>query len=211
MTREVQIALADGASLPLHLVEEISHRVANEYAEAIAGLSLAASGPIDGPARLALRRAADRLHAHAENHRALLRPTQRQVNLADYIGDLCAAFARASLTDRHVGLTLETDEIWLASGRAWRLGLAIAELIRNAARHGLGGRPGAITVQIALSCGEVVCLVGDDGQTMADFKVGRGVEVIRALAEELDGSVEWRRAKDGCLVCLRAPAEPRQA
>lgn len=210
MTRDFQVATAGGGTLPLHLVEEISHRVANEYAEAIASLTRAAAGPATGETRQALRRAVDRLHAHAENHRALLPPREERVNLADYIGRLCAAFARASLVDRQIQLTLETDEIWLASDRAWRLGLVVAELIRNAARHGLRGRAGAIVVRITLSHDEVICLVGDDGHLLTDLRSGRGMGLIRALAEELEGRVDWWPGEHGCVACLRAPTELRR-
>ncbi|KRA61206.1 hypothetical protein ASD89_04165 [Caulobacter sp. Root656] len=201
------MASARGAGLPLHLVEEISHRVVNEYAEAISGLSLAAAGPIGGDLRQALRHAADRLRAHAENHRALLPPMEARVNLADYVGRLCAAFSRATLAERRVGLVLETDEVWLASDRAWRLGLAVAELIRNAARHGLHGRGGVIWVQLTRSRGDVVCLVSDDGIAPARLAPGRGMALVQALVSELGGAVEWRSGDTGCLACLSVPAE----
>lgn len=210
MTREFQMAPTGAEGLPLHLVEEISHRVANEYAEAIASLTRAAAGTVADETRQALRRAVERLHAHAESHRALLPPMAGRVNLADYIGRLCAAFSRASLVDRLVRLTLETDEIWLASERAWRVGLAVSELIRNAARHGLRGRAGAITVRITLSHGEMVCLVADDGRMLADLRSGRGMSLVRTLAVELEGSVDWWPGEQGCVVCLRAPAELRR-
>ena len=62
--------------LALHLVEEISHRVVNEYAEAIAILALAASRG-STTAQSALTQAAERLRAHADSHRALLAPRPR--------------------------------------------------------------------------------------------------------------------------------------
>jgi len=210
MTREFQMAMAGAGGLPLHLVEEISHRVANEYAEAIASLTRAAAQSSADDTRRALRTAVERLHAHAENHRALLPPLEGQVNLADYIGRVCAAFARASLDDRRIQLTLETDEIWLTSDRAWRVGLAVAELIRNAARHGLRGRAGAITIRITLSHGEMVCLIADDGRGLADLRSGRGMSLVRTLALELGGSVDWWPSEQGCVACLRAPTEPRR-
>ena len=207
MSRDFQMASARGAGLPLHLVEEINHRVVNEYAEAISGLSLAAAGPVGGDLQQALRQAADRLHAHAENHRALLPPMEARVNLADYVGRLCAAFSRATLAERRIGLVLETDDVWLASDRAWRLGLAVAELIRNAARHGLHGRGGVIWVQVTRSCGDVVCLVSDDGIAPARLAPGRGMALVQALVGELGGVVEWRSGDSGCLACLSVPAE----
>jgi len=207
MTLDVHIRQTPARSLPLHLVEEISHRVANEYAEAIAGLSLAAAGSPRSDVQEALRAAAERLRAHAETHRALLPPVRGEVDLADYVGRLCAAFSKAALADRRIRLAVETDEVWMASGRAWRVGLAVAELVRNAARHGLRGRAGAIVVRIAREDDDVVCSVCDDGAAEAIVEPGRGVGLVQALAGELDGSVEWWFTPRGSLARVRAPIE----
>jgi two-component sensor histidine kinase len=207
MTPQLGLSQAPRPRLPLHLVEEISHRVANEYAEAIAGLSLAAAGSGRTPVQQALREAADRLRAHADSHRALLPPMEDHVNLADYVGRLCASFSRSTLAQRKIRLTVETDEIWTASDRAWRIGLCVAELVRNAARHGLVGREGAIAVQVSQVGDEVLCSVADDGPPATDVRPGRGVGLVRALAEDLGGSVEWWFTPDGCLARLRAPAQ----
>src|SRR3954469_3012756 len=97
--------------LALHLVEEISHRVINEYGEAIAILSIAASRGNDmaGPA-LAL--AAARLRAMAGAHRALLVPVaNEEMDLGLHVGKLCACISRASLGERGIRLTVATDEI----------------------------------------------------------------------------------------------------
>ena len=210
MTLQFHLTQTPSGDLPLHLVEEISHRVANEYAEAIAGLSLAAAGSPRSEVQQALRAAAERLRAHAETHRALLPPVNGQVNLADYVGRLCAAFSKATLADRRVRLAVETDEVWLTSDRAWRVGLAVAELVRNAARHGLQGRAGAIVVRIAIACEDVVCSVCDDGAANTAVEPGRGVGLVRALAAELGGSVEWWFSPRGSLARLRAPIDAPQ-
>lgn len=198
-------------SLPLHLVEEINHRIVNEYAEAISTLSLAASQMPAAEARLALIRAADRLRAHAQTHRALLPPAGGQVNLADYVGEVCASLSRASLADRGVRLTVDTDEIWEGSPRAWRIGLVIAELVRNAARHGLAGRDGEIAVRLTRRDAVIYCVVGDNGVRAFAPRPGRGVSLVRALAAELGGSVDWRFGEDGCLAGLQVPVEGPRA
>jgi two-component sensor histidine kinase len=46
-------------SVSFDLVEEINHRVTNEYSEAIATLSIAASRTVDGKIRAELAKAAD--------------------------------------------------------------------------------------------------------------------------------------------------------
>ncbi|MFZ0266603.1 sensor histidine kinase [Caulobacter sp.] len=195
------------ANLPLHMVEEINHRVVNAYAEAISSLSLTAAQITAPEVQVALARAVDRLRAHAETHRALLQPMEGQVNLADYVGGLCASMSRASLAERSVYLTVETDEIWAGSARAWRIGLVVAELVRNAARHGLGGRSGAITVHLAQRGGEIFCGVRDNGGRPSNPRPGRGQGLVRALAAELGGSADWRFSDGGCVARLVVPIE----
>lgn len=202
MQRPIPTAVAE---MPLHLVEEINHRVINEYAEAISSLSLAAAEGPSGDAPAALVLAAERLRAHADTHRALLRPADGQVNLADYIGGLCASLSRASLADRRVHLTLDSDDIWISSARAWRIGLAISELVRNAARHGLHGRGGSIAVRLAEHDGHILGRVGDNGLAREALQPGRGVGLVRALAAELGGSADWLLSPSGCMAHFHVP------
>ena len=194
------------AAFPLHLLDEISHRVANEYADAIATLRLAAANAEDAQVRAALGNVANRLRAYADAHRALLAPAAcGPVDLADYVGQVCASMTRASLAPHGVRLLVDADEIWLESGRSWRVGLIVAELIRNAARYGLAGGPGAIRVQIAGACGRVRCQVSDDGKLARAAEPGRGRRLVEALAIELGGSVDWRFTPAGCLARLEIP------
>jgi two-component sensor histidine kinase len=191
---------------PLHLLEEISHRVANEYAEAIAMLRLAAANAGNAQVGAALGAVANRLRAHADAHRALLAPAAAgPVDLAEYVGQVCASMTRALLAPNGVLLLVDADEVWLESGRSWRVGLIVAELIRNAARHGLGGGPGAIRVSIAEACGWVSCGVSDNGQLTYAAQPGRGHRLVEALAAELGGSVDWWFTPTGCLARLEIP------
>jgi two-component sensor histidine kinase len=202
-----EISSAASPLQPLHLVEEISHRVANEYAEAIATLRLAAAGAGNPQVGAALSSVAKRLRAHAEAHRALLAPaTGGPVDLADYIGQVCASITKASLAPNGVRLFVDADEIWLESGRSWRVGLIVAELVRNAAHHGLGRGSGAIRVSIGEACGWVSCRVSDNGCRAGDPQPGRGRRLVEALAAELGGSVDWWFTPAGCHARLEIPA-----
>jgi two-component sensor histidine kinase len=193
-------------STPLHLVEEINHRVINEYSEAIASLSLAASRAANQSTREALASAANRLRDHAESHRALLPPPmQVGTNLADYIGRICNAFAKSTLVEREVLLVLDADDIILPADRCWRIGLIIAELIRNAARHGLKGRSGQISVRVAEQVGRLICLVRDTGRPAPSSAPGRGQRLIVSLVNDLGGDVEWSFAPGGARALVRLP------
>jgi two-component sensor histidine kinase len=194
---------------PLHLLEEISHRVANEYAEAIATLRLAAADAGDAQVAGALGAVAKRLRAHAAAHRALLAPAAGgRIDLADYVGQVCATMTEASLGPCGVRLLVEADEIWLDSGRSWRVGLIVAELVRNAAHHGLRRGPGAIRVSIGEACGWVSCRVSDNGCRAGDPRPGYGRRLVETLAADLGGAVDWRFTPAGCHVRLDIPTTP---
>lgn len=198
---------ADPRLQPLHLIDEISHRVINEYSEAICALDRAARAVRDDRAQAALTLAAIRLRAHAEAHRALQSPgIEGPIELTQYIGRLCVCLAKASLAESCVGLTLNADEVWLDAARCWRVGLIVAELVRNAARHGLSGGAGEIWIEIGEVDGRITCSVCDDGSGAPSGQGGRGRRLVQALAAELDGSVEWCFAPSGCCARLDFPS-----
>lgn len=183
---------------PLFLVEEITHRVINEYAEAISTLALAARAAPDARSEVTLRSAASQLQAHAEAHRALQAPADGLTDLGDYVARLCASLSRAQLAANGVRLVVSADEIWLDANRCWRVGLIVAELIRNAAKHGFSGGPGAILVEIARTAGHISCQVCDDGRGASAAAAGRGRRLVQALAAELGGTVDWSFTPSGC-------------
>ena len=191
---------------PMHLIDEISHRVVNEYAEAICALGQAATASRDIRVQLALTSAASRLRAQVEAHRALQSPIiDGPMELAEYVGQLCACLAKAPLAENGMRLSVNADEVWLDAGQCWRVGLIIAELVRNAARHGLSGAPGAIWVVIEDGADSISCSVCDDGGGEPSVRAGRGRRLVQALAAELDGSVDWTFAPTGCCVRLEFP------
>ncbi len=199
---------------PLHLIDEISHRVVNEYTEAICALGQAATAAHDTRAKFVLTSAANRLRAQVEAHRALQAPfVDGPMDLGDYIGRLCACLSRAPLAENGVWLRVTADEVWLDADRCWRVGLIIAELVRNAARHGLRGGAGAIWVVVEDAAGQVRCSVCDDGGGSPGVHAGRGRRLVQALAVDLGGSVAWSSAPNGCRAILefdRPPAPIRR-
>jgi two-component sensor histidine kinase len=127
------------------------------------------------------------------------------IDLGRHIGKLCASLSRASLEERGIYLNLSTDEIWVGSARGWRAGLIVAELIRNAVRHGLRGRPGNIGVDVRKKGGWIQCVISDDGCAANDPPEGRGRRLVRALATELQGSANWWFTNTGSIVELEFP------
>lgn len=104
------------------------------------------------------------------------------------------------------------DEVWLDASRCWRVGLVIAELVRNAARHGLADGASAIWVVVEDLAGRVRCSVCDDGAGAPHARPGRGRRLVQAFAADLGGAVTWSFAPNGCWAVLEfdAARETRQ-
>jgi two-component sensor histidine kinase len=196
------------SATPLILVEEITHRVVNEYTQAIACIRLAAARAASHEARTALAGAANRLLRFAEAHRALQAPPAvGTTDLGAYLERLCAAISTASLGDSRITLTLSTISLPLRPDRCWRVALIVSELITNSVRHGLQNRPGSVVVQLDLAAGVVVCRVSDNGAAEADPPPARGRHVVEALAAELGGAVQWTFGSRGTTAELAFPRE----
>ena len=191
---------------PLVLVAEISHRVVNEYSQAIAGIRVAARNIASSEAREILTTAVTRLHRFAEAHRALQAPRSgKTLDLADYLQRLCEAVTAASLQERGIRLTLIADRAVLTAERCWRVALVVSELINNSVRHGLKSGPGCIKVELAVEGTEIACRVSDDGCGALHARPGRGLGVVVGLAEDLGGVVAWHFTAEGTVAELIFP------
>jgi two-component sensor histidine kinase len=128
------------------------------------------------------------------------------MDLADYVGQVCDCLTKAPLFESGVRLTVVADEIWLDADRCWRVGLIVAELVRNAAGDGFSDGPGAIWIEITDTSGRINCLVCDDGCGLPTTRTARSRRLVEALATELGGSVDWVFAPGGGCVRVDIPA-----
>jgi two-component sensor histidine kinase len=190
---------------PSLLLREITHRVCNEYATVISGISRAATRATSDEAKLALAEAADRLHEHASVHRALQLPTGETAEISSYLRNLCGALCRSRLLDNGIGLTLIEEPLVLTSEQCWHVGLVVFELVTNAAKHAFSGKGGNIQIECVAEPDRVLCRVSDDGLLSSDITPGRGNEIVSALAEQLGGAVVARVGQWGTTVILVFP------
>jgi two-component sensor histidine kinase len=188
------------------LLDELNHRISNEFASLIAIVSRAATASATEDVKRALRGVAQLLHHHAQSHRAL-RPPGREtlVNAEGYLSELCRSIGRSKLDHMNVDLVLAAPPLMLESDRCWRLGMIVSELITNAARHAFAGRPGEIRVELVRTDGFVRCTVSDNGSAPADVRPGRGIRIVEQLATALDGSFERKFGFAGTAATLIFP------
>src|SRR5262249_5241027 len=112
------------------LLDEINHRINNEFASLIAIVSRAGAASGNDDVKRALSGVARLLHHYAQVHRALLPPDRGDlVNAEGYLSNLCRAISRSKLDRMSIDLALAAPPLMLESDRCWRLGMIVSELI----------------------------------------------------------------------------------
>jgi two-component sensor histidine kinase len=144
------------------LVGELTHRMNNEFAAAIAVVSLAAARSPHGEVRSALARVEARLHSYVQVNRCLQMPSQDTiVDASAHLRRLRQSISRSRLDYRGIELQFMGRPLQMNSERCWRLSMIISELITNAARHAFGDGGGKIRVEL-FQCGPFVNCRGLD-------------------------------------------------
>lgn len=189
------------------LLSELTHRINNEFASAISVVSLAAARSNNDEVRNALAAVTACLQQHALVHRALQMPEYRtRVDAAAYFRQLCLSIRLSKLDCKNINLVLVDRPVSMQSDRCWQLGMIVYELITNSARHAFDGRNGEIRVELLPSGSFVECRVSDNGSAPAEFRPGRGLKIIEALVEGLDGRFKQQFGTQGSATVVIVPA-----
>jgi two-component sensor histidine kinase len=185
------------------LVREITHRINNEFASAIGVVSLTAARSNSEEVKHALAGVLDRLHSYARVHRALQMPSQiASINASEYMRALCQSISQSKLEHRGIELVYAESPVELSSERCWKLGMIVAELITNAARHAFGEGGGTIRVELLSTGAFIECRVLDNGAARGQILPGQGTRIIEALARGLDGEIEQIFGSNGATSTL---------
>jgi two-component system, sensor histidine kinase PdtaS len=107
---------------------------------------------------------------------------------------------------------LTTDELDVSIEQAVPIGLIVNELITNSVKHAFGNTGGTVHVQLVSNAGPGVAAVtvSDRGKGFSnDKQTGVGLQLIRALADQIRGRVERESSKCGTITRLTFP--PRAA
>jgi two-component sensor histidine kinase len=192
------------------LFDELTHRINNELASVIGIVTVAAARSTADEVKLALSRVRERLESCARIQLALQIPEYDTViDASIYLRQLCEALVRSKLAWNGIELTLCAPPMLLHSVQCWRLGLIVAELVTNSARHAFFESGGVIQVELAKCDSRVECRVEDDGSAVADVRPGRGLKIVAALTEKLGGTLEQSFSKQGTRSVLSFPPAGR--
>ena len=190
----------------LLLLQEVTHRVTNEFTSVITTVSLAAACSKNDEVKIALSQVVDRLQNYALVHRALQIPADDvPVDARAYLRQLCRSIARSKLSSQGIELVLIEHPLELRSRQCWRLGMIVSELITNAARHAFGKAGGVIKIELFADAHYAQCHVADNGTAHRGISPARGLRIIEALAKALNGKLEQQAGPRGTISLVSFP------
>jgi two-component sensor histidine kinase/DNA-binding winged helix-turn-helix (wHTH) protein len=188
------------------LLWELTHRMNNEFAAAIAVVSLAAAHSPNDEVKSALAAVEARLHSYVHVNRCLQLPSHDTIiDASAYLRQLCQSISRSRLDCRGIELQFVGVPLQINSERCWRLGMIISELVTNAARHAFGHAGGKILVKLS-RCGPIInCRVADDGTAPEEIQPGRGFAIVEALIASLHGTINQYFGPGGSVSDMNFP------
>lgn len=195
------------------LLAEVNHRVANSLQIVSAMVRMQASALADAPARNALEDTQRRITAIAQVHRRLysggaVESVDMQEYLSALVEELQDTWSSAALPRT---LTLAAEAIRLPTDRAVSLGIIVTELVSNACKYAYPAGRGEVRIALRQEGDAGFLLaVEDDGVgmsgTIAPGGTGVGTKLIRAMAQSLQGALEYDPAHNGVRAMLRVAA-----
>jgi two-component sensor histidine kinase len=190
---------------------EMHHRLMNTLAILCAILERELNSS-DPRSRVALDRSVRIISAHSALHRCLAPGAPRSpVALGEYVTKLSRCLSEAVLEPMGVTCEAVTDEGFMPAVQAERLGLALCELVINAAKHGFPHkRTGMVRIEVARQDHGWCCTVTDNGGGFPDAlpAAGLGTQILEALVRRLNGRMIVQSTAEGTTVTLLFPLAP---
>ena len=194
------------------LLREVRHRVGNAL-QMVSGLMLLQSRRLlsDGPGLAALEDALGRINLLADVHRRLGEAGDERVEIAEQLRQMCTDLV-AALRPGITGLTVEAASATLPPDQAISVAMVAHELVSNALEHAFAdGASGEVRVGFTRDASGLTLTVEDNGKgppsgISASSGGGLGLDIVRVLARQIGGTLEWAARPDGgTRAVLRAP------
>lgn len=188
------------------LLREIHHRVKNNL-QVIATLFNLQSGAVkDRQTADLLRESQNRVKSMAIIHEKLYRAKDlARIDYEQYVHNLTSHLFRSFGMDARVRVHITVDAVYLGVDTAIPCGLIITELVSNSLKHAFPqGREGEIQIDLRSHPGQKYILtVQDNGvgfPSELDHRTTNslGLQIVHALTQQLDGSIELSRAGGTC-------------
>jgi two-component sensor histidine kinase len=177
-----------------NLIADLRHRVANDLALIVFTLEAQRGGGVIQTADEALDKTIGALLALMLYYRRLYEVGSdvEPIDMGQHLENVMEGL-RTSYLDR-LGVSVERrlETVAVPPQMARDLGLVVAELVTNAAKHAFAGPGGRIRVELTRSRAGLVCRVRDSGRGADGAVLGRssgGLAVAARFARSLGGSL----------------------
>lgn len=178
----------------LTLMQELHHRVKNNFALVVSLLDLEARKVESEESRDVLRVAESRIHSMALVHELLYRSDDvSTIDFTEYLRKLVQHLSRGTGL-AHIRVEHQTPPVLLDLREAIPCGLLVQELITNSVKYAFDDPQGGHITVSAVDSGDGRCTltVKDDGVGMPDpakLKKGLGLTIVESLVKQIHGSV----------------------
>lgn len=195
------------------LFKEAHHRVKNNLQTVYSLLYLQSQMSDDAEVTELFRDCAERIQTMGMVHQQLSGSTDlTAIALPEYLRDLTAKLSNAYRKQgNNIEISIESNPVVLRVDVAIPCGLIVNELVSNALKHAFPkGEEGKIAVAFRLSNeSELSLSVCDNGVGMArsvdsSDRGTHGLQLVKVLVDQLDGSLEYRCAA-GTAIEVRFP------
>lgn len=197
------------------LLHEMNHRIGNSLQLITSMIRLQSSSTQDDHAKDVLRQAAERVIAVAQVHQRLYTSEDIQhVQMRPYLTKLLEDQQMAA-HDRGCNLSVDIEDIKLATDRAISVGIIVTELVTNALKYAYPKDGGPIRVRLISHDDELNLTVEDEGvgqpdQTQPAIGTGVGSRIVDAMARSLNGQLKQNSDRSGFRSMLLFPKAIKQ-
>jgi two-component sensor histidine kinase len=181
------------------LLREMNHRFANTLAVLTGVLRRDFNVSASSSLQESLTRFESRIVAFGNLHRFLMVGAAGDRTSVDcYVENLCKALSAAILGPLGVRCEVSADAGDLPCERCELLGLVIAELVVNAAKHAFDERVDCrIRVEFVRKLDSWLCVVSDNGDGSNVGSPGAGSGIVNQLVRALGGTFATRSGRNG--------------
>ena len=192
------------------LLKEIHHRVKNNLQVINSLLSIQSSYIDDEEVLSVFKKSQDRIKSMSLIHEKMYQSSDlAHINITEYINLLAGNLISSYSIDKHISLDLKVTVEKLSIDTLIPLGLIINELITNSIKYAFKGKKaGKITVFLSTTEDrQYKLIISDNGM---GIKSGAsivkpstmGMELVRILVEQIDGTIERRPQKGTSFLIL---------
>ena len=191
----------------LLLLREMHHRFANTLAVLGGVLRCDLARPATADFPRSLERFESLISAFGNLHRCLIVGASNDwTSVRSYFVSLCKALSDAVLEPRGIRCEVNVDAGELRSERCELMGLVIAELVTNAAKHAFREHiDRLVRIELIRNADVWLCTVIDNGEGLAASQSGLGSNIIRQLVGKLGGHLSVKSGKGGTSVVVTCP------